>query len=220
MADPFTIEFDFRSKRFTDAEKGLIALGHAVSDGVLTKLPAVLKTEIRDYLDSVALALAKRHGNPWPTGTTKSSLSYRSGALIASIKDSVAVYGSSISDIYGTIGSDRVYAGIQETGGTIYPKNAQYLTVPLPAALNQDGTPIKAKARDWDNTFIIRGKSGSLLIVQQFGGDIIPLYVLVKSVTIPPRLKMLETIETGMTYFQERTVEAMLKAFQDAMAAA
>lgn len=218
MADEFQFEVAFRNKRYNDAEKGLIALGNSISNGVLTKLPPVLKTELRNYLDSVALALQQRHGNPWPGGTTASTLSRRSGKLIASIPESVRVYGGSLGDIEGLIGSAEPYARIQETGGTIYPVKAQWLTVPLPAALNSDGTPKKATAREWDNTFIIKSKAGNLIIVQKNGADLIPLYVLKKSVTIPPRMKMRETVEVGIPYFQELAVEAMVKTIQGAIA--
>lgn len=208
-----TLEFEFRNQRFKDAAKGLQAFGLAVKTE-FDRLPPVMKNGLRQFLDSVALALSRRHGNPWPGGTTASSLSRRSGALVDSIKNSVQVYGTTLADISGTIGSNVAYARIQETGGVIRPVRSKYLTVPLPAALNSDGTPKYRSARDWKNTFFLRSKAGNLLIVQRVGADLVPLYVLKTEVTIPPRMKMLETLKTGLPYFVEQTMERMLAEVQ------
>jgi len=218
MAEPFTISFEFRNERFQQASKGLLAFGNRVQVS-WREVGGVLKTELTNYLNVVARALAQRHGNPWPDGTTESSLSRRSGALLESIQASVRVYGSTLKDIHGTIGSDRVYARIQEFGGTIVPKHAQFLTVPLPAALNPDGTPIKQSAREWDRTFVIRSKKGNLLIVRKVGADLVPLYVLRTEVVIPPRMKLKTTLEAGLPYFVDRSMEAMLRKMQEGLGA-
>lgn len=73
-----------------------------------------------------------------------------------------------------------VYADIQERGGTIKPKNKQYLTVPLPG--------VKGTAANFPNAFIIKSKAGNLLIVERAGqGGIHPLFVLKKEVILPAR---------------------------------
>jgi hypothetical protein len=209
-----TIEFEFRNQRFKDAAKGLMAFGEQMKLD-WAKLPPVLRRELKDYLDTVAHAMAKRHGNPWPGGTTNSSLSRRSGALINAIKRSVKVTGKDFADIEGRIGVPLIYGSVHEYGATIRPKKAKYLTIPLPAALNPDGTPKKRGARDWDKTFVIRSKNGSLLIVQKVGNQIVPLYVLKTEVRIPPRLQLGKTLTTGLDYFVDRAGEAMLKALRD-----
>lgn len=112
------------------------------------------------------------------------------------------------------------YARIQEHGGTIRPKNKQYLTVPLPDALTAAGL-LKGGAKlvqqggkyvtaDGAPTFIFKSKRGNLLIGarpgQDFGyGDatikrprnnkIVLLYALRKEVSIRPRLGFRETFE-------------------------
>lgn len=213
-----TVEFEFRNKRWSSAEKGLKAFGDALSadwDGAAK----TLSNELRMFLDSVAQALAARHGNPWPDGTGAKTLSKRSGRLIQAIVDSVIVGGSTIDTIEGTIGADLPYAGIQEMGGIIRAKRVKYLTIPLKAALDNRGIPLKKSARDWENTFVARSKAGNLIIFQRNGAAITPLYVLKTSVKIPPRLGLRETLSTGLPYFVEKAMDAMVKAVVDAKGA-
>lgn len=211
MSKPFVLEFEFRNQRFQDAEKGLRYFADRLGENI-TRAGPVLSKELRVFLEGVAEALARRHGNPWPGGTTTSTLSRRSGKLISAIKQGVEVTGTRIDDIEGRLAVKGIpYARIQETGGVIRAKNAQYLTIPLPAALNPDGTPKKRRARDWDRTFIKRSKSGNLLIFRKVGDKIEPLYVLKKSVRIPARLGMRQTLEAGLPYFVDKAMQAMVR---------
>lgn len=214
MADQnLTIEFDFRGKRYKEAQAGLEAFAKRTGR-LLEPAVASLSGTIRWYLTNVAAAMAKRHGNPYPSGTTAKTLATRSGKLVQSIKDSVRVEGSTIDDLQGMIGANVVYARIQEFGGTIVPKTSKYLAIPLPAALNANGTPIRPSARDWTNTFVARSKAGNLIIFQKRAGKAVPLYVLKSKVYIPPRLGLGDTIRTGMGLFTDRAMSDMLKAIK------
>lgn len=73
-------------------------------------------------------------------------------------------------------GTNLKYAAIHQFGGTIRPINARALTVPLPAAT------LGRRARDYKNTFVAKG-----VIFQKQGSEIVPLFVLKKSVKIPAR---------------------------------
>jgi phage gpG-like protein len=201
-----TVEFslEFRNKRYNSAADGLKALAKQLS-----KAPDVavepLKKSLKEYVEAVAEALARRHGNAWPGGTTPTTLSRRSGKLIDEIRKSATV----AAEIGG--GNAR-YAGIQEYGGVVTPKKASYLTIPLKAALNADGTPKKQSAREWLNTFVIKSKAGNLLIVMRDGPNLVPLYVLKSQVKIPPRLRMGETVRAGMGAFVDEASKAMYDA--------
>ncbi len=201
--------FDFRSQRFEDAEKGLKAFSDALGKDFNDTAPKTLSAELRSFLDTVAEALAERHGEPWPS-TTAVSLSTRSGDAVQSIIDSVRVEGSTFADIVGYIGGAFPLT-VHEFGATINASKAKFLTIPLPAALDSRGVPLKKSARQWSHTFVARSKKGNLLIFQKVGTQIIPLYVLRSSVTIPPRLGMSDTIQTGIPYFVERAVDAIVK---------
>lgn len=211
MADyePVTLEFQFRNRRFRDAERGLQAFGQALGRGMHDAAP-VLSRELRVFLDGVAEAMARRHGNPWPSGTGPNTLSKRSGNLIRSIKESVRVEGTTLDNIMGGIGG-IFYLRVQERGATVRARRSKYLTIPLPTALNSDGTPIKRSAREWQNTFVAESRAGNLLIFQRRGREIVPLYVLKKHVKITARAGMQTTLRVGLPYFVDRAMDQMLK---------
>ena len=86
--------------------------------------------------------------------------------------------------------STAKHARIHEVGGTITPKKSNWLTIPLRAAKTKSGIA-RGKARDYANTFFIKHKTdpNKLLLVRSLGDDDIePLFVLVKSITLRPRL--------------------------------
>lgn len=93
------------------------------------------------------------------------------GTLRASIGSVRKITGESLE--YGT---NLIYAGMMQEGGTIYPKNVKYLTIPLPAA-----TPGRG-ARSYENTFVAKG-----VIFQKVGKEIVPLFLLKEKVKIPGR---------------------------------
>jgi phage gpG-like protein len=209
----YEINFEFRNRRFTDAQKGLQAFAAAMMadwDGSAK----VLSREMKIFLDEVAKALAQRHSGAWPSGAGPQTLSRRSGGLVASILDSVRVTGATMDSVQGAIGSNKPYARIQEFGGTITPKKGKFLAIPLPAALDSNGLPLRSSPRDWPNAFCRRSKAGNLLIFQKRGTMIIPLYVLKSSVTIPPRLGLKKTLDAGVPYFVDRAMDQMVKNLQ------
>jgi hypothetical protein len=215
MADQFSIAFDWRSTRYNDAAAGIRAFAKK-TNRLLEPAQKSLSLTLRWYLTNVATAMAKRHGGGYPGGTSDYTMSRRSGRLVQSIEDSVRVEGTNIDDLRGYIGSDTPYARIQEVGGTVTPKASKYLTIPLPAALNGDGTPKLPNARAWKNTFVATSKAGNLIIFQKVGaGKIVPLYVLKTKVVIPPRMELGATLRAGMSLFQQRAIKDMLKAIKD-----
>jgi len=83
------------------------------------------------------------------------------------------------------IGTNKPYAAIQHFGGTITPKSKQYLTIPI--GLSRQEQRQGKRAKDFSDTFIARSGAGNLIIFQNVETGIKPLFLLRKSVTIPPR---------------------------------
>jgi hypothetical protein len=213
MATDIKFQLEFRNKRFNDASQGLSALAKEL-DASWDGAARTLSKELQDFLNSVAEALAKRHSGAWPGGTGEKTLSRRSGKLVASILGSVQVTGTTYDDIKGYIGA-AFPGGVHEYGATIRPKTAKFLTVPLPAALNSNGTPKKKSAREWRNTFVARTKNGNLVIFQKTGTQIVPLYVLKTIVKIKPRLGMRETLSAGLPYFVDRAADQIVRSMME-----
>lgn len=115
-----------------------------------------------------------------------------------------------MGSVEGRIGG-LFYLRIHETGGTIRPRSARYLTVPLPAARDASGMPIKKSARDWDKTFVMRSKNGNLIVARRVGRTVVPLYLLVRQIAIAPRLGMRQRLLGGAVAFAERATKSMAR---------
>ena len=133
-----------------------------------------------------------KSGSPLTVGDTRKGLFRRSGDLVTGFVTRVT--GKRMSDLEGAIGwwqpFQAMKAGVHEYGATITPKRSSYLAVPLDAVLTNTGRArFGYSPRDWPDTRIHKSKSGHLFIVQdQHGKELLPLYILKKSVTLPARL--------------------------------
>ena len=217
MLNEIDIDLEWRGRRYNDVERGLRAFADDLNRD-FSKIIPIARRELKDYMKAVVLSVKERTTTPWPGGTSGAgtfpgTLSRRSGALSASLSPSRISVNSSGEEVSVTFPLTGI-AVVHETGATIRPKNSQYLTIPLRAALDSRGVPLKAKARDWSDTFVARSKRGNLLIFQkQPGGGIKPLYVLKQSVTIPKRLAFKEAFLAGRDMLADRIAQATIREF-------
>ena len=142
-------------------------------------------------------------------GTTATRLRVRTGKLRASvraieteIKPKSIEGGVSIGTVYG-----RVHVGPKGQKTVIKPKSAKYLTIPLLAAQTRAGvTRGPARSEIWGDTFVAKSKAGNLIIfgksrimkgkrLGELKGKIKPLFLLLKSVTIPARVHPEEALK-------------------------
>lgn len=174
-----------------------------------------LKLELRVWLTEIALQLAAKHGNSWPNAGYD-TLSKRSGDLVKSILGGVEVEGDSIGAIRGLIYGNE-YINAHEYGITLSAHGARYLAIPLPTALNSNGTPIYASPRDWPNTFVGMSRLGNLLIFMRTSAhEVIPLYVLKTSVKLPARLGLYKMAEANLPRLMDRFTNVVASAFSGA----
>jgi hypothetical protein len=107
-------------------------------------------------------------------------LKTRTGHLRRNIAYIIKLIGHKLKLTVGTgVGRAREvkYARILEKGGRIIPKRARMLTIPLPG--------VKGRARNYEDTFILKSRKGNLLVVQRTGTGIRPLFILKREVNIP-----------------------------------
>lgn len=140
----------------------------------------------------------------------KSGLHRRSGNLGRSIKSMVRIRNNRIE---GKISSDSVYAPSHEYGATIRPVNVQWLTIPLDAAKTAAGVT-RGGARSFKNTFFITSKTGTLLLMQRQGKNIVPLFVLKKQVTIPKRQFLEPSAMEAKRYIEKDIPHRIKKALR------
>lgn len=132
-----------------------------------------------------------------------SPLYRRTGNLARSIQ--FAVEGTELKDLTASVfsastvgGVPVVYAPIQELGGAVKAKN-KYVRVPggpylnIPTAENKTASGVqRLSAREVFATGgkIIKSKAGKYVVLGKTQSGFAPMFVLAKSVIIPPRLGM------------------------------
>jgi hypothetical protein len=183
----------------------------------LKAIPAAMKSAMNRYLKLIAGRMVAKHKRPWPTGpmpggTNPATLSSRTGKATQSIRDSVKVKEAG-NEIVGYIGG-IFYLKSHEYGAVIRARRSQYLTIPLPAALDSRGVPLKRSAREWADTFVIKSKNNNLLIVQKNASGIVPLYVLKREVRIPKRLGMKDELERYINLFASFVEQDIRREFK------
>lgn len=145
---------------------------------------AVGERAMRGHLERVTDKLAKRHSRA-PGATGAGALAKITGGGIKRLQEADVVNAG--GEVYGVIPLTQAMA-VHEFGEVIKAKGAGYLTVPLPAALNADGTPKKPSALLWKKARVIKSRRGNLLIAVRNGRAWVPLYALKKEVKVPARL--------------------------------
>lgn len=113
-------------------------------------------------------------------------LKRRTGNAAASVRPIPAeAEGNSVT---GSVGSSARYLHFLFKGGTIRPRTAKYLAIPIGNALTPAGVPRYPSPRDAGKLiFIPRTRAGNTILARRKpGGGIDPLFVLKKQVTIPP----------------------------------
>jgi hypothetical protein len=230
MARPsLTLTFKYNNKLFENARTGLQAVAKRMTGAPMGNLMAqAVAKEMLSFLSEVAGSLEQLHGTPWPGGTSDKTLSRRSGNALRAVRESIKLEIDGQDNVRGTIGGP-FYLRTQEfgtkgAGGSlpdIVPVNGDWLTIPMPAALDGRGVPLKEKARDWSDTCFIRKKNPdgttTLYIARrQKGSDhLVFLYRLAKKVAIPPRLGLGKILREGTPYFVDKATEKSLQALMD-----
>lgn len=97
-------------------------------------------------------------------------------------------FGTTFSNLRGHILGPG-YIKLQEEGGTLYPMKSAALTIPMPDALRNDGSPKLRTARQWGNilpTFVYKSKkTGNAYIAykNKSTNRLVLLYLLVDAAT-------------------------------------
>ena len=127
-------------------------------------------------------------------------LKVRRGFLVSSIRGEVVDRGGSLS-VELTAGNNRVpYAAIQEFGGIIRPKRAQFLTIPLLERLRG----VKARSFRPSKTFVLETGNKLFIVERTDSGDLIFLWRLVKSVRIKGKRYMRDAMDKAVRNLRGR----------------
>lgn len=190
----------------------------------LSRAPEVTAIQMQKWMDRVvkyvAAAVQKNIGADGLIGR-------RTGNLARAITSLVTITGA--GQVVGTVWPNRdlvPYGDIHEDGGTIVPRHAQFLTIPLAAMLTGNGVARgtaqqvrqSPQAFGFTGTFVAKG-----VIFGKTGQQIIPLFALKSSVVIPARHYLATTLTQSLAWMQndlERlTGESVTLIFGDQAAA-
>lgn len=162
----------------------------------LRRLKEVIVSDLRKVFDANSLfMITYLRENKLVDKTTATTLSSRSMQLKRSLRAIPAKVTEKGVTAGITVGTPyaKVHFGDRGTSFTIRPRNKQFLTIPLPAALDSRGEA-RAGARDprWGATFIskgiIFGYKGGYAKAAGKAREVVPLFVLKKEVTVPRRI--------------------------------
>jgi hypothetical protein len=159
------------------------------------------------------------------------TLNVITGNLRRSLSSRVIRGGNIVAAIGVIKGPAMKYAAIHEFGGTIKPVKGQYLAIPLRAAKSGGGRPRfpggpREAALKYPDTFVLKrpGKNPLICATLRVKGKgknagkvkgILPLFVLVKSVTMPARHWLSEGVRDKRRFFMveiEKDLNRLLEA--------
>lgn len=199
------IHVRFRGRTYRNPKQGWeqVAMGLRRS---FREAAGDVKKDLAQYIDNVIQSLIEQHSGAWPGGTSETTLSKRTGGLLEAIRKTGDLTGTQYDNLRATFRLTGQLV-VHEYGGTM-KGDGKLLTIPLPAALNSNGTPKKRSAREWNNTFVAETKKGNLIIFQRRGGrKIVPLYLLRDTVYVPPRLGFGKAVREQIPYFMEKAAD-------------
>jgi len=162
----------------------------AAYSGAGKKWPELLRRTATTFGEYASAFIQKRYRTG---GTTDTRTAVRSGRLRRAYRYELGEVSAEGIELHlGIVKADDqaatlAYAALQEYGGTIKARPGGALAIPLKAALTSTGVA-RGRPRDFEDTFILKRQSGKPpLIVQKRGDEIVPLFVLLKSVKVPAR---------------------------------
>ena len=192
MSDELKFEADF--SELYAAKKWLqVYVGKMVTQLVNRTTIALRNHIVQDLFQSYSMIGPKNKGviNS-RSGELKRNITH----VAATVDEDVVSGGVNIGTVY-----NRMIFGKAGQVTHVVPKTAGALTIPLPAALDGNGSP-RGSARDtaiFGETFLAKSKAGNMIIfgklnyvkgakAGQSKGDIVPLFLLTKSVDVPVQI--------------------------------
>lgn len=183
--------------------------------GDLGAIPAMFAKRIVPTLERIGATLER------DVATTKITaggiLEPRTGNLRRALFHRVQGQGTTASVIVGADLSKAPYGRVQELGGTIVPRRAAHLAIPLDAMLTAKGVARMTAREVIANPFAL-GFSGTFtakgVIFGKLPDQIVPLFALKSSVTLPARQYLASTLAGRTDWIEQQFAELAFEAWQ------
>ncbi len=175
--------------------QSVVIIGSEEVQSLLNALPDHLFDRAKKAIGVSTLAVHTRVSD-FSGGSNR--LNSRTGLLRRSLK--AKIEGSKLNSLRGSVSTGVKYAPIHETGGTIRAKDkylrvpgGPYLNIPLDANKTAAGVMRRnAGAVFGAGGYIIKSKRANYIVMSNQG---VPMFVLVKQVTLKARLGMVDAME-------------------------
>lgn len=203
--------FQYRGVRYNRINS---AFGAALDDidNDFKKLTKEYERELKGYIERVARNVTDKFKQYKHGKSPYDRLMNRTGRAKRELRASPTVRrtdGNKFNAAYIGRVTGPDYLNIQEDGGWLTAKSGKYITIPLPAALNPNGTPKKRSMSEWRNTFTKKTRKGAIVVFHKKGGKAIPIYVLKKRVYIKPRLRLGEGFDRAAPYYERKLLDTI-----------
>ncbi len=179
----------------------------------MSKISPMVEMELRAYIKRAANNVTDKFTPYSPGPNTGDRLQNRSGDAKSQLRSRQSVVKTNSAkfnfNYQGSIKGPG-YLNIQEDGGTIVASSG-YIAIPLPDALDSRGMPLKPGPSSWKNTYIKKSRKGTIIVFTKIRRRSVPIYVLKKSVTIRPRLRMMEGLLAAAPYFERKVMSNIEK---------
>lgn len=170
-----------------------------LSSGELT---AVLKKSM------VAAALK---GQRYAAENVRERLRTRSGSLVRSVRGTASVTQDTVEVRLGAGGNPPLkYAALQELGGTVVPKTAKYLAIPVGPGLQTSSGVTKLRPRDVPGLAYAQTREGQPVLVREDDGTV--MFVLKRSVTVKGKHYLRDAAQRLAAEVPEIVTERVRKA--------
>lgn len=171
-----------------------------------------LRSQLRLGLRAVEAALETE-----AKGLAGQRMKVRSGKLRHSITAKLVDKQFGFELTLGAGGARLPYARIQEFGGTIVPRVARWLRIPLPPALTGQGLdryPGRLREVAPGEFHIRRSKAGRFLLFRNDDRGGPPWYVLKDRVTLPARFYLRDAVANNLRRLDAETRKAVRTALE------
>lgn len=139
--------------------------------------PAAMKVDMEKWLTWAVFRVLREA----KILATNRVLKVRTGGFRAAITQKIDK-----AKMEGRVGTKHPGARLLEYGGTIQPKKAKFLAIPLPGAETKAG--VRRKPRDYTGTFFVKTSTGLVLMGSRVAGaKAEPLFAMKRSATIKPK---------------------------------
>lgn len=175
-------------KGFDEVRAALAAVPGALRRPLMLGLDAILKNQVAETFARQAdpvLGVEWKRTGPLTLSLRPSGGGQTLRASGGGLLDSIVSRAPQVTETTVTIGTNKPYGPIHQNGGTIHPRNAEKLAIPLTREAAKAGSARRWIARQRKGSYFFT--AGAIMSKPARGGRPVAVFARLDSVTIPQR---------------------------------